>query len=62
MHSYGFIILVAVVWFIAMLRLLPRAWRLDHLCPNGSQRREPRELPRIKVNPLLLQPLLSLCL
>jgi hypothetical protein len=62
MNTHGFVILIAMAWFIVMLRLLPRAWRLDHVKPNGGLRRPPREIPRVRVNPLLLQPLISLCL
>lgn len=62
MNSHGFVILLALVWIVAMLRLLPRAWRLDHVRPDGGLRRKPRELPRIKLNPMVLQPLFGLWL
>jgi len=62
MNAHGFVIFVALVWLVAMLRLLPRAWRLDHVAPSGAARRKPRELPHFQVHPLVLQPLVSLCL
>jgi hypothetical protein len=62
MTGQGFVIFVALVWLAAMLKLLPRAWRLDHVCPGGAHRRKPRTIPSLKVHPTVLQPLLSLCL
>lgn len=62
MPGHGFIIFIALVWLYAMFRLLPRAWRLDHVCPGGAHRHKPRTIPSLTIHPTLLQPLLSLCL
>jgi|GEM_PF-3669562 hypothetical protein len=59
MSTQGFVIFIGVLWAIAMLRLLPRAWRLDHVRPHGEPRRAPRELPKLNLQ-VALQPLLSL--
>ena len=61
MNTDAFVIFVGVLWVIAMLRLLPRAWRLDHVRPHGEPRRAPRELPKVNLQ-VALQPLLSLLL
>jgi hypothetical protein len=62
MSTHGFVIVIGLVWVYAMLRLLPRAWRLDHVRPDGGLRRRPRELPRVKINAMLLQPVFALWL
>jgi hypothetical protein len=62
MNTHGLVIILGLVWVFAMLRLLPRAWRLDHVRPDGGLRRKPRELPSIKLNPMVFQPLFGLWL